>query len=383
MNKLWSTFPAGAKNLLADTGQDMDLHKLIVFWTEPLMQSTTSNTCTLCGASWNLALRYLEIGKPRTARNLLLNGSFLQEACHNPMRIIASLCGGCFSTFLYRYEVARKAAESIPTMLLFLEKVIPSEYNNLITFGIEKNINDVVNCVSNNWHEGKSMASNDRLGLSREDNRVVCVVLMDKDTEEKVKVEVGRSTTLKSMFNDYAEAMETSLRSLRFSYNGTTLFLSSAKNMTPDQLDMNDLDTIMVTNMDRVTKGLEGNATTATGATHNHNHGHLSSKSNARKKSKRKQVKSPEQPYIVERTQEELKIEVRLACLVLWIIVLGKRAHVSYPIFLFPALQGAHHDTRRGTSIVLANSKTSEQLVDRKKSAQDHVTASQVYTPSS
>ena len=327
MNNLWSTFPAGAKNLLADTDQDMDLHKLVVFWTEPLMQSTTSKTCTLCGTSWNLALRYLEIGKSRTARNLLLNGSFLQEACHNPMpRIIASLRGGCFSTILPRYEVARKAAESLNTMHLFLEKSNPSEYHNLINFGIENNIKDVVSCISNNWHEGKSMASNDRLGLSLADNRVICVVLMDEDTEEKVKVEVGRSTTLKSMFNDYAAAMETSLRSLRFSYRGTTLFLSSAKNMTPDQLDMNDLDTIMVTNMDRVTKGLDSNATTATGATHNHNHGHLSSKSNARKKSKKKKEKPPEQPYIVERTQEELKIEVRLACLVVWIIVFWEKS---------------------------------------------------------
>ena len=66
------------------------------------------------------------------------------------------------------------------------------------------------------------------------------------------------------------------------------------KNMTPDQLDMNDLDTIMVTNMGRVSEGLEGNATT-TGATHSHNHGHLLSRSNARKKSKKKRETPPSQ----------------------------------------------------------------------------------------
>jgi hypothetical protein len=320
---------------LADTDQDMDLHKLIVFWADHLILSTPSNTCSLRGNSWSLALKYLEIGKSRTARNLLLNGSFLQEAFHNPMlRIMVSLRSGQVS-FLPRYEVAKKACESLTTLQLFLERSTPLEYCNLNTFGIENNMNDIVSCVSNNWQEGKGMASNGRLGLSRADTRVICIVLMDEYTEEKVKIEIGRLAALKSMFNNYAEAVEMSLRSLCFSYKGTALFLSLAKNMTPDQLDMNDLDTIMVTNMDRISEGLEGNATT-TGATHSHNHGHLLSRSNARKKSKKKRATPLSLPYSVERTHEELKIEVRLACLVsVDNYFFGKRAHISYLSFFF------------------------------------------------
>jgi hypothetical protein len=141
-------------------------------------------------------------------------------------------------------------------MQLILEKSNPLGYHDLITFGIENKMNDVVSCVSNNQHKGKSMAGNDRLSLSCADNKVICLVLMYKDTKEEVKGEIGCSTTLKSMFNDYAEAVETSLRLICFSYKGTRLFVSSAKNMTLDQLDMNDLDRIMVTNMDRITKSL-------------------------------------------------------------------------------------------------------------------------------
>ena len=103
--------------------------------------------------------------------------------------------------------------------------------------------------------------------------------------------------------------------------------------MTPDQLDMNDLDTIMVTNMDRVSEGLEGNATT-TGATHSHNHGHLLSISNAGKKSKKKRETPLSRPSSIERTHEELKIEVPLACLVsVDNYFFGKRAHISYLSF--------------------------------------------------
>ena len=69
--------------------------------------------------------------------------------------------------------------------------------------------------------------------------RVVCVVFIDDDTKEEIKVEIGRSTHLKSVFNEYAENVSTSLRQLCFSYNGKTLFLSSVKSQTADELNLN------------------------------------------------------------------------------------------------------------------------------------------------
>lgn len=51
---------------------------------------------------------------------------------------------------------------------------------------------------------------------------------------------------LSRLFNDYAEKRGVSLRSLRFSFRGRTLFLSSVGNKTPEELNMIDHDVINV-----------------------------------------------------------------------------------------------------------------------------------------
>ena len=57
---------------------------------------------------------------------------------------------------------------------------------------------------------------------------------------------IGSSTTLKRLFNEYAEKRSVSLRTLRFSFNGKTLFLSAIGNKTPDEMNMKDQDVITV-----------------------------------------------------------------------------------------------------------------------------------------
>lgn len=59
---------------------------------------------------------------------------------------------------------------------------------------------------------------------------------------------IGSSTTLRTLFNDYAEKRGISLRSLRFTYDEKTLFLSSIGNTTPDELNMVNQDVITVHN---------------------------------------------------------------------------------------------------------------------------------------
>jgi hypothetical protein len=70
------------------------IDKLVAFWSDhptPLYNQLTT-LCVLCGNSWILALHYLKLGNYLLARNLLLNGSFMQEAYYTPMsRIIASI----------------------------------------------------------------------------------------------------------------------------------------------------------------------------------------------------------------------------------------------------------------------------------------------------
>ena len=71
------------------------------------------------------------------------------------------------------------------------------------------------------------------------------LVLAD-GTHEDERFEVSMHDALKSLFNDYAEKRGVSLRSLRFSYRGQTLFLSSVGRKSPEDLDMRDGDIIMV-----------------------------------------------------------------------------------------------------------------------------------------
>jgi len=81
-----------------------------------------------------------------------------------------------------------------------------------------------------------------------EETQIQLILADDENTEDRHALNIGSSTTLKMLFNDYAEKRGVSLRSLRFSHNGKTLFLSSAGNRTPDELNMGDQDVITVRN---------------------------------------------------------------------------------------------------------------------------------------
>jgi hypothetical protein len=182
----------------------------------------------------------------------------------------------------------------------------PQEYQHWSPAGIKTKVNSVVMSMSNEYNPPRNVGPSD--------TRVVCVVFIDDDTKEEIKMEIGRSTHLKSMFNEYADKVNTSLRQLRFSYNGKTLFLSSVKNKTPDDLNLNNMDAIMVTNMYHQTKkDTECNALSTSGEGPQKiislplSISTSSSSNKSRKQRKKKQVGTPR---IIEKTEEDLKIEV-------------------------------------------------------------------------
>ena len=152
-----------------------------------------------------------------------------------------------------------------------------------------------------------------RIGQEK-DEEMICIVLQDEDTNEEKKVQIGYSTILKSLFVDCAEARGSSARSLRFSYEGRALFLSSAKNKTPEQMGMNDHDIITVIDLARRCEKQKFSAAAAN-SSNNSNSEHSSSQSTKRKKSRGKKKKKahalPAQLRVTDKTQEELKIEVR------------------------------------------------------------------------
>lgn len=74
------------------------------------------------------------------------------------------------------------------------------------------------------------------------------IKLVDSKSKEETKMRYGLSMNLNRLFKKYAEDRDLSLRQLRFSYEGRTLFLSSVGNKTPQDLGIKHLDSIFVTN---------------------------------------------------------------------------------------------------------------------------------------
>ena len=81
---------------------------------------------------------------------------------------------------------------------------------------------------------------------SPEGTQLQIILVNDRDQDDRHPLDIGSSTSLKTLFTDYAEKRGVSLRSLRFSYEGKTLFLSSVSNKTPDEMNMRDQDIITV-----------------------------------------------------------------------------------------------------------------------------------------
>mmetsp|Transcript_11953 Transcript_11953/g.22147 ORF Transcript_11953/g.22147 Transcript_11953/m.22147 type:complete len:536 (-) Transcript_11953:192-1799(-) len=323
INHHWSTLPDGAKNFLADTNQ-ITFKKLIDFWTaQPLTMSQGSIVSNMCGSSWYLSLNYLRLGNFRVARNLMLNGGFLQEAYYQPLHVMVGvsnlgMCNGhspSLAQKLPRYHATNQASLNPDTMQVFLKKAMPADYQRMMNFASQTAhgpVREYVDLISSDWQENsrssktKTSSSNNGQG---KDLVMICIVVLDEDTKEEVKVQIGHSTTLKSLFNDYAQVRDLSLRSLRFSFEGRTLFLSSAKNKTPEQLGMNDLAIITVTDLTQTSEEEESSATAA-GSSHISYSKNSSSRSKKGKRSKKKKAPAPPvQPSVTEKTQEELKIE--------------------------------------------------------------------------
>ena len=103
----------------------------------------------------------------------------------------------------------------------------------------------VMSIVNSYWPADRKNKSDD----ANADVDTASIEIIFKDpgnNNEEVRMAIGLSASLKTLFNNYSEERGLSLRSLRFSYDGKTLFLSSAGNKTPSQLGMNNLDSITV-----------------------------------------------------------------------------------------------------------------------------------------
>lgn len=208
----------------------------------------------------------MSIGRIVEARALTLNGCFLQQCYNKPIEDIAavsqSLSGDQFREHVPFFTDGLLAISTKERMSAFLSTKVSSDYQRRMSFAThtvqsKKNVQDYVNQISNDWDNGN--ASNvkqkkDRRRRASVDSMpadsFIEIKLVDARTKKEENMRYGLSMNLKSLFKKYAEDRNLSLRQLRFSYEGRTLFLSSVGNKTPQDLGIQHLDSIYVIDTD-------------------------------------------------------------------------------------------------------------------------------------
>ena len=110
----------------------------------------------------------------------------------------------------------------------------------------------IANCVDDIFNGCRSSSAkngHNKLRNCAKDDDGTQIEIMFADVDDERKLCIGSSMTMKSLFNEYADERGISLRSVRLTYDGGTLFLSSVGKKTPQELGMKDLDVIHVRNL--------------------------------------------------------------------------------------------------------------------------------------
>ena len=133
-----------------------------------------------------------------------------------------------------------------------------------------------VDLISKDWNCTSKKPNNGKIVKESCDDTEIMIVLSNKDDGTEYQKSINSGMTLKSLFNGYAEECGVSLRLLRFSYGGKTLFLSSVGKKTPHDLGMKSMDMVTVSNVL---------------ADNHHNHGPSLAQSKAKPKKKTKKFR--------------------------------------------------------------------------------------------
>mmetsp|Transcript_22916 Transcript_22916/g.39210 ORF Transcript_22916/g.39210 Transcript_22916/m.39210 type:complete len:526 (-) Transcript_22916:126-1703(-) len=253
----WDQFPPKSKEFILQNRDRMSLSKLIKFWSSPNnIDYTNGNPAgNCCGVSWYLSLEYLKIGMLAEARALAINGFFFHQLFNSSHNYIKTLDK---PDLLHRelnlpYFIRGLNSTRSPEMLgAYIRSYLPPEYTHMMTslanLASKKHVMGFIDQISDDWKGTSSASRNAHHGpSSASDDVQIKLILVDYTNEdERHSFETGSTIALKVLFNDYAEKRGSSLRSLRFSYAGKTLFLSSAGSKSPNELGMKDQDVIVV-----------------------------------------------------------------------------------------------------------------------------------------
>lgn len=240
-----------------------NLRILLKFWSHPERRSLTTGACadTICGNSWMLATNYLLLGQIDAARAFILNGGFVLQCTQKPIEEIMALsrggapvCDHVVTTDLPFFRNAIASLHSREHMEKYLIRVLPRDFIRRMSFAAHAGhqagkstwVSDYVSIIGNDWESSSQHQGKQRV-VKGIDDSTIQVAMFNTDSKETVQMPIGVSHTMKELFTKYSEEQGTSLRDLRFSFQGKTLFLSSASNKTPAQLGLRNHDVIQVT----------------------------------------------------------------------------------------------------------------------------------------
>ena len=242
---------------------NLTLIKLIGFWSKMPEAKSKCMSAAACAWSLYMALQYMIAEKIPEVRAMLLNGCFLRQVHITSIDEINMIIGtnrnSDFTAIPEQLTFLHEGVTVISTeqsMRRFLEHKVPAEYQRRMAFATQTDfgkghVQDYINQISEDWNVGsggssKKLAMRRCSSLNPATDVSIEIVLVDSSSKEETKISCG-SMTMKVLFKQYAEEKAIPLRRLRFSYNGGTLFLSSVGNQTPQELNMVNLDSILVT----------------------------------------------------------------------------------------------------------------------------------------
>lgn len=256
----WAEFPPQAKSFILNSPCRIALGSLFDFWSAPQHVHYTRGSAAVntYSAAWHLALLHLDMGMVREARALTINGSFIHQ-CHNSSieKLDAVLASDSDEMTLMQLERlmplftrGSNTIQSPQTMVKYIRAHLPKINSNMMTSHgtfTPTSIKGYVGQISDDWYSTSPAKKVKQPSMILGNSAQIKIVFVDDaNDDEKHSFDIGSSITLKSLFNDYSDRRGISLRSLRFSFAGKALFLSSAGHKTPEELGWKDGDFVKV-----------------------------------------------------------------------------------------------------------------------------------------
>ena len=116
-----------------------------------------------------------------------------------------------------------------------------------------------VNLVADDWDKGCSSKKHRNSDQDEASSTKIKVILSNEDDSVDIEKTISVSAPLKTLFSDYADECGESLRSFRFSFNGSLLFLSAVGKKTAKDLGILDGGVIQVSNVKGKSTALKEN----------------------------------------------------------------------------------------------------------------------------